>query len=90
VRDIKDKKGFYKYTGDKCKAREKCLLFKKTGDLVTQDVEKAEVLNAFFAYSKTGLQESQVLKTGGHRLEQGRYTLVEEDQVREYSSKLDM
>ena len=34
----------------------------ETGDLVTQDMEKAEVLNAFFALvftGKTGLQESE-------------------------------
>lgn len=38
------------------------LLLNGTGDLVTQDMEKAEVLNAFFALvftGKTSLQESE-------------------------------
>lgn len=43
-------KGFYKYIGDKRKMRENVsLLLKKTRDQVTEDIEKAEVLNAFFA-----------------------------------------
>ncbi|PKU49555.1 hypothetical protein llap_108 [Limosa lapponica baueri] len=51
ARDIKDnKKNFYKYVRDKGKTREDVgPLQKKTGDLVTQDVEKAEVLNDFFS-----------------------------------------
>lgn len=47
VKDIKDnKKGFYKCICDKRKARENVtLLFSKSGDLVTQDIEKAKVPN---------------------------------------------
>ncbi|GAB0209103.1 mitochondrial enolase superfamily member 1 [Grus japonensis] len=44
VRDVKDnKKGFYKYIGDKRKTRENVgLLLNEMGNLVTQDMEKAE------------------------------------------------
>lgn len=51
ARDISSNgKIFYRYTSDKRKTRENMsLLWKKMGDLVTQDVEKAEVLNNFFA-----------------------------------------
>ena len=65
ARDVKDnKKGFYKYTGDKRKPKE------NVGPLlkVTQCIEKAEVQNAFFTSvftSRTILQESQAPETWG-------------------------
>lgn len=40
----------------------------RAGDLVINDMEKAEVLNAFIASvltGKSGFQESQALETGG-------------------------
>ncbi|KAK4810492.1 hypothetical protein QYF61_004272 [Mycteria americana] len=70
ARDVKgNKKGFCKYIGDKRKTRENVgPLLNGTGDLVTQDMEKADVLNAFFASvftRKTSLQESHVPETKG-------------------------
>lgn len=46
IRDVKGKKkGFYKYDSDERKTREIVgPLWKETGDLVTQDMEKAEIL----------------------------------------------
>ncbi|KAK4807194.1 hypothetical protein QYF61_024314 [Mycteria americana] len=69
ARDVKgNKKGFYKYIGDKRKARENVgLLLNEAGGVVTQDIKKAEVLNASFASvftSKIDLQESQAPETG--------------------------
>ncbi|KAK4810509.1 hypothetical protein QYF61_004289 [Mycteria americana] len=51
VRDVKgDKKGFCGFIISKRKTRENVgLLLNGAGDLVTQDMEKAEVLSAFFA-----------------------------------------
>ncbi|KFV97213.1 hypothetical protein N327_03267, partial [Fulmarus glacialis] len=51
ARDIKgNKKSFYRYMADKRKTRENVgPLWNKMGDLVTQDMEKVEVLNDFFA-----------------------------------------
>ncbi|KFZ45725.1 hypothetical protein N321_12356, partial [Antrostomus carolinensis] len=51
ARDVKgNKKSFYRYVGEKRKTRENVgPLRKATGDLVTRDIEKAEVLNNFFA-----------------------------------------
>jgi len=44
ARDVKDnKKDFYKYISSKRKTRD------KVGALVTEDTQKAELLNAFFA-----------------------------------------
>ncbi|PKU48313.1 hypothetical protein llap_1415 [Limosa lapponica baueri] len=56
ARDIKDNKiNFYKYVRDKGKARKDMgPLQKETRDLITWDMEKAELLNAFFALVFTG------------------------------------
>ncbi|GAB0190056.1 hypothetical protein GRJ2_001470900 [Grus japonensis] len=56
ARDIKcNKKSFYSYISDKRKTRENVdPLQKETGDLVTWDMEKVEVLNDFFASVFTG------------------------------------
>ncbi|KAK4811992.1 hypothetical protein QYF61_022988 [Mycteria americana] len=82
ARDVKDnKKGFFKYIGDKRKARENVgLLLNKAGDLVTQDMEKAEC----------HLCASQVPETRGEGWSKEDVPLVEEDQVREYLSKLNI
>lgn len=56
------KQEVFKYTGEVRKTRENVgSLLNKTEDIVTQDMEKAEVLDAFFAsvlISKTDFQES--------------------------------
>lgn len=49
--------------GEIRKTRENGVSLNKTRDVVTEDMEKAEVLDAFFApvlISKTDFQESQV------------------------------
>ncbi|KAK4827438.1 hypothetical protein QYF61_017995 [Mycteria americana] len=88
------KKGFYKYLGDKRKARENVgPLLNETGHLVTQGMEKAEVLNVFFIpvfSSKTGLQESQASETRGKGWSKEDVLLVEKVQFRKYVSKLDI
>lgn len=66
MRDIKDnKEGFNKCISSKRKTREYVgLLLNVPGDLETKDVEKAEVLSAFFTSVFTGntsLQQSQAL-----------------------------
>jgi len=65
--DVKDnKKGFFKYITSKWKTRDNVgLLLNEVGDLVTEDTEKAELLNVFFTSvfsAKTGPQESQALE----------------------------
>jgi len=70
ARDVKDnKKGFLKYISSKRKTRDNVgPLLNKVGVLVTEDTEKAELLNAFFASvfsAKAGPQESQI--PGGKR-----------------------
>jgi len=93
ARDVKDKKGFYKYICNKKKTKENVdLLLNKMADLVTQDTEKPAVLNASFASvftSKIGLQESQVPETRGKGWSKEDVPLVKDDQVREYLSKPD-
>jgi len=51
ARDVKgNKKSFYSYVSDERKAGKNMgPLWKEMGDLVTQDMEKAEVFNDFFA-----------------------------------------
>ena len=46
VKDVKDKKGFYRYIGRRRRAKESVPpLMKSNGELASSDIEKAEVLN---------------------------------------------
>jgi len=60
----------------------------KTGDLVTQDTEKAFFASVFT--SKMDLQESQVPETKGKCWNNEDLHVVEENQVRKYFSKQDI
>ena len=67
ARDVKNnKKGFFKYISSKRKARDNVgPLLNEAGVLVTEDADKAELLNAFFASvfsAKAGPPESQALE----------------------------
>ncbi|KGL89856.1 hypothetical protein N301_01578, partial [Charadrius vociferus] len=86
ARDVKgNKKSFYIYASDKRKTRENVgPLRKETGDLVTQDMEKAEVLNDFLALVFTGKFSSdttQVTEGKGRDWENELPPTVGEDQV---------
>ena len=59
--------------------------------LVTQGMEKADVLDAFFTSiftGQTGLQDSQASQTRGKVWSKESLHLVEEDQVKEHLDKL--
>ncbi|GAB0195030.1 mitochondrial enolase superfamily member 1 [Grus japonensis] len=91
ARDVKDdKKSFYRYVSDKRRMRENVgPLQNETGDLVTQDMEKAEVLNNFFASVFTGKCLSHTAEvTEGRDWENAEPPTVGEDQVREYLRNL--
>ena len=67
ARDVKNnKKGFFNYISSKRKTRDNVgPLLNEVGVIVTEDVEKAELLNAAFASvlsSKAGPQESQAME----------------------------
>ena len=86
-RDVKgNKKGFYKYVNSKRKSRENMgLLLNGEGEQATNDMEKTEVLNAFFASVFTGkmsLQECQIPEISGKVRSKEDLHLMEEDQVR--------
>ncbi|GAB0184104.1 mitochondrial enolase superfamily member 1 [Grus japonensis] len=91
TRDVKDnKKSFYRYVSDKRRMRENVgPLQNETGDLVTQDMRKAEVLNDFFASVFTGKCLSHTAQvTEGRDWENAEPPTVGEDQVREYLRNL--
>ncbi|GAB0178597.1 hypothetical protein GRJ2_000325000 [Grus japonensis] len=84
ARDVKDnKKSFYRYVSDKRRTRENVgPLRNETGDLVTQNMEKAEVLNDFFASFFTGKCLSHTAHvTEGRDWENAEPPTVGEDQV---------
>ncbi|GAB0176518.1 mitochondrial enolase superfamily member 1 [Grus japonensis] len=91
--DVKgNKKSFYRYACDERKTRENMSLLQKgTGDLVTQDMEKAEVLNDSFASAFTGKCSShttQVTEGKGRDWEREEPPTIGEDQVQEYLRNL--
>ncbi|GAB0195852.1 mitochondrial enolase superfamily member 1 [Grus japonensis] len=88
ARDVKgNKKSFCRYISDKRKMRENVgPLLKETGDLVTWDMEKAEVLSDFFASvftSKCSSHTAQVAEGKGRDWENEELTAVGEDQARD-------
>ncbi|GAB0190148.1 mitochondrial enolase superfamily member 1 [Grus japonensis] len=92
ARDVKDKKkSFYRYVSEKRRTRENVgPLWNETGNLVTQDMEKAEVLNDFFASVFTGKclsHTAQVTEGKGRDWENAEPPTVE-DQVQEYLRNL--
>lgn len=96
VKDVKgNEKGFYKYLNSKRKTRETWACCGLTGAvaLVTQGMEKAELLNTLFTLfftSRTSLQKSKDLEISGRVWGTEHLPLVEEHQVREYFSNLDV
>ena len=61
VKDVKDKKGFYRYIGRRRRAKESVPpLMKGNRELASSDIEKAEVLNECFASVFTGGQASHI------------------------------
>ncbi|PKU42717.1 rna-directed dna polymerase from mobile element jockey-like [Limosa lapponica baueri] len=88
TRDVKaNKKGFFKYIGGKRKTGENVgPLLNEMGAMVTEDTEKAELLNAFFASvftAQASPQESQTLQVIEKVWMKEDFSLVEEDQARE-------
>ncbi|GAB0208751.1 hypothetical protein GRJ2_003340800 [Grus japonensis] len=93
ARDVKgNKKSFYRYVSDTRRMRENVgPLWNETGDLVTQDMEKAEVLTEVFASVSTGKclsHTAQVTEGKGRDWENAELAAVGEDQVREYLRNL--
>jgi len=86
ARDVKsNKKSFSRYVSDTRKAREKVgPLWKEMGELVTWDMEKAEVLNDFCASvftDKCSRHTAQVAEGKGRDWKNKELPTVGEDQV---------
>ncbi|CAM4534454.1 unnamed protein product [Lepidochelys kempii] len=92
ARDVKsNKKGFFRYIGNKKKAKESVgPLLNEGGNLVTEDVEKANVLNAFFASVFTNKVSSQTAALGITTWGVDGQPSVEKEVVRDYLEKLDV
>ncbi|CAM4659528.1 unnamed protein product [Caretta caretta] len=92
ARDVKsNKKGFFRYVGNKKKAKESVgPLLNEGGNLVTEDVEKANVLNAFFASVFTNKVSSQTTALGSTAWGGGGQPSVKEEVVRDYLEKLNV
>ncbi|CAM4690923.1 unnamed protein product [Lepidochelys kempii] len=92
ARDVKsNKKCFFRYVGNKKKAKESVgPLLNEGGNLVTEDVEKANVLNAFFASVFTNKVSSQTAALGITKWGRDGQPSVEIEVVRDYLEKLDV
>ncbi|CAM4666744.1 unnamed protein product [Caretta caretta] len=92
ARDVKsNKKGFFRYVSNKKKVKESVgPLLNEGGNLVTEDVEKANVLNAFFASVFTNKVSSQTIALGSTAWGGGDQPSVQKEVVRDYLEKLDV
>uniref|UniRef100_K7F0D3 Reverse transcriptase domain-containing protein n=1 Tax=Pelodiscus sinensis TaxID=13735 RepID=K7F0D3_PELSI len=92
ARDVKGKKkGFYRHVSNKRVIREGVgPLLDERGNLVTDDVGKAEVLNAFFASVFMDKVSSQANALGNAVWEEGGQPLVGKEQIRNYLEKLNV
>ncbi|CAM5114491.1 unnamed protein product [Natator depressus] len=92
ARDVKsNKKGFFRYVSNKKKVKESVgPLLNDGGNLVTEDVEKANVFNAFFASVFTNKVSSQTAALGSTTWGGGDQPSVEKEVVRDYLEKLDV
>lgn len=69
-----------------------CPLLNESGDLVTEETEKSNVLSALFSLvltSKTELQASQASETYGNIQNKEELPLLERGQVMEHLNKFD-
>ncbi|CAM5111816.1 unnamed protein product [Natator depressus] len=91
ARDVKsNKKGFFRYVSNKKKVKESVgPLLNEGGNLVTEDVEKANVLNAFFASVFTNKVSSQTTALGSTAWGGGDQPSVKKEVVRDYLENLD-
>ncbi|GAB0182897.1 mitochondrial enolase superfamily member 1 [Grus japonensis] len=87
-----NKKSLYRYTSDKRKITENVgPLWKETGDLITWDMEKADILNDFFASIFTGKclsHTTQASEGKGRDWENEELSTVGEDQVQDHLKNL--
>ncbi|CAM4581387.1 unnamed protein product [Caretta caretta] len=91
ARDVKsNKKVFFRYVSNKKKVKESVgPLLNEGGNLVTEDVEKANVLNNFFASVFTNKVSSQTTALGSTAWGGGDQPTVEKEVVPDYLEKLD-
>uniref|UniRef100_K7F0W4 Reverse transcriptase domain-containing protein n=1 Tax=Pelodiscus sinensis TaxID=13735 RepID=K7F0W4_PELSI len=92
AKDVKDnKKGFYRHVNKKKVIREGVQpLMDEGGNLVTDDVGKAEVLNAFFASVFTDKVGSWTSALSDARWDEDGQPVVGKEQVRNYLEKLNV
>ncbi|CAM5090430.1 unnamed protein product [Eretmochelys imbricata] len=90
ARDVKgNKKGFFRYVSNKKKVKESVRpLLNEEGNLVTEDVEKANVLSAFFASVFTNKVSSQTTALGSTVWGGGDQPSVEKEVLWDYLEKL--
>jgi len=93
TRDAKNNKGFYRCVSQKRKVKESiCPLMSKTGELVTMDKEKNEVLNFFCLSLHWQPLFPHLLSGWTARWDWGRKVapIVRQDQVHDYLRNLNI